>query len=98
MQTETTQQLIASDVPEWLVAYGNKLNWTNPQVAGIARAQVKKYMLSLPQKNYAWQRGICSEYNQGAIPADVLADISSVNWTAVPQIVQQGMKVLLPPV
>ena len=96
MQTETTHVLIASDVPEWLLTYGSKLNWANPQVSNVARAQVKKYMLSLPQKNYSWQRGICSEYNEGAIPTDVLSDISSVNWTAVPQIVQQGMKALLP--
>ncbi len=95
MQTETTL-IVASDVPAWLLAYGNKLNWTSPQVAGLARAQVKKYMLSLPQKNFAWPRGNCQEYSQGSIPKDVLSDISSVNWNAVPEIVQQGMKAMLP--
>jgi hypothetical protein len=95
MQADNSQNLIAADVPIWLTEYGNKLNWNNQLVATTARAQVKKYMLSLPQKNYAWQQRGAITFT-GAIPPDVLSDISSVNWNAVPQIVQSGMKALLP--
>ena len=96
MHTETAQTLIASDVPKWLIEYGNKLNWANPSIAQTARAQVKRYMLSLPQKNVDWRRSTLVGYDAGIIPDDVLSDISSVNWNAVPQLVQSGMKALLP--
>ena len=96
MHTETAQPLIASDVPKWLIDYGNKLNWANQNIAQTARAHVKRYMLSLPQKNVDWRRGAVVACDGGVIPADVLADISSVNWNAVPQLVQSGMKELLP--
>ena len=87
---------VASDVPDWLIEYGNKLDWKIPRIAAEARTQVKKYMQSLPQKGYPWQQGTVKPYTAQIIPDDVLGLISSVNWNAVPALVQSGMKAMLP--
>ncbi|MBL7997031.1 MAG: hypothetical protein JNL32_00195 [Candidatus Kapabacteria bacterium] len=69
-------KLIATDVPDWLINYADRLDWSNPDICNRVRTELQRAaaMLAAKTQNYH------TNYYNGSAPEWVLDIVNRIDF------------------